>query len=88
MRLQGAKSRMEGGRARGLLKSMSIKQGIKYDAPESAKDIPTFIEFHNLDVTEILDPLDSFSACHLSSSTLAIAHQYFRNIQRVLLQVW
>lgn len=55
---------------------MSIKQGIKYDAPESAKDIPTFIEFHNLDVTEILDPLDSFSACHLSSSTLAIAHQY------------
>ena len=39
---------------------MSVKQGIKYDAPESAKDIPAFIEFHNLDTNEILDPLDSF----------------------------
>ena len=39
---------------------MSVKQGIKYDAPESAKDIPAFIEFHNLNTNEILDPLDSF----------------------------
>ncbi|RDB20431.1 Phosphatidylserine decarboxylase proenzyme 3, partial [Hypsizygus marmoreus] len=57
---KGATSRMEGGRARRLLKSLSIKQGIKYDAPESALDIPTFIEFHGLNVDEILDPLDSF----------------------------
>lgn len=48
--------------ARRLLKSLSIKQGIKYDDPESARDIPAFIEFHNLNVDEILDPLDSFSA--------------------------
>jgi phosphatidylserine decarboxylase len=47
--------------ARRLLKSLSIKQGIKYDDPESAKDIPTFIEFHQLKEDEILDPLDSFS---------------------------
>jgi phosphatidylserine decarboxylase len=40
---------------------LSRKQGIKYDAPESALDIPTFIEFHKLDVNEILDPLSSFS---------------------------
>ena len=46
--------------ARNLLKSMSVKQGIKYDAPESAKDIPAFIEFHKLDMDEILDPLNSF----------------------------
>jgi len=39
---------------------MSVKQGIKYDAPESAKDIPAFIEFHNLDADEIRDPLNSF----------------------------
>ena len=52
---------MEGGRAKKLLKSMSIKQGIKYDSPESARDIPSFIEFHNLNVEEILDPLSSFS---------------------------
>ena len=39
---------------------MSVKQGIKYDAPESAKDIPAFIEFHNLTTDEILDPVNSF----------------------------
>lgn len=49
--------------ARRLLKSMSIKQGIKYDDPISARDIPMFVEFHNLNVDEILDPLDSFSTC-------------------------
>ncbi|KAL0953106.1 hypothetical protein HGRIS_004377 [Hohenbuehelia grisea] len=57
---KGAKGQMEGGRARRLLKSLSIKQGIKYDDPASAQDIPTFIEFHKLNVNEILDPLDSF----------------------------
>ncbi|KAF4622347.1 hypothetical protein D9613_009567 [Agrocybe pediades] len=57
---KGASSRMEGGRARKLLKSLSIKQGIKYDDPESAKEIPAFIQFHGLKVDEILDPLDSF----------------------------
>src|SRR5258708_2975660 len=46
--------------ARGLLKSLSIKQGIKYDSPESACEIPAFIEFHKLNVNEILDPLPSF----------------------------
>jgi len=57
---KGASSRMEGGRARKLLKSLSIKQGLKYDDPTSAADIPGFIAFHNLNVDEILDPLDSF----------------------------
>ncbi|KAJ7675176.1 phosphatidylserine decarboxylase-domain-containing protein [Mycena rosella] len=45
---------------RRLLKSLSIKQGIKYDSPESARDIPAFIEFHQLKVADILEPLDSF----------------------------
>ncbi|KJA14260.1 hypothetical protein HYPSUDRAFT_59467 [Hypholoma sublateritium FD-334 SS-4] len=57
---KGATSRMEGGRARRLLKSLSIKQGVKYDDPESAKGIPAFVQFHGLKVEEILDPLDSF----------------------------
>ncbi|KAF8322599.1 hypothetical protein DL93DRAFT_2071450 [Clavulina sp. PMI_390] len=55
-----ASSRLEGKRARNLLKSMSVKQGIKYDSTESAKEIPAFIEFHNLNMNEVLDPLDSF----------------------------
>ncbi|OWZ75979.1 phosphatidylserine decarboxylase [Cryptococcus neoformans Bt85] len=57
---KGAKGSMNGARARKLLKSLSIKQGLKYDSPASAVDIPGFIAFHNLDINEILDPLDSF----------------------------
>jgi len=59
---KGASSRMEGGGARRLLKSLSIKQGLKYDDPESARDIPGFVDFHGLNVDEILDPLDSFKS--------------------------
>jgi phosphatidylserine decarboxylase len=57
---QGARSRMEGARVKRMLKNMSIKQGKKYDSLASAKEIPGFIAFHNLNVDEIRDPLDSF----------------------------
>lgn len=57
---KGARGRMEGARARRLLKSLSIKQGAKYDSPESARHIPNFIEFHELKVDEILEPISSF----------------------------
>lgn len=40
---------------------MSVKQGVKFDDPASAAGIADFIEFHNLDVNEMRDPLDSFS---------------------------
>ncbi|RXW20222.1 hypothetical protein EST38_g5632 [Candolleomyces aberdarensis] len=59
---KGASGQMDGARARKLLKSLSIKQGVKYDDPASAAEIPTFIQFHNLNVHEILDPLDSFKS--------------------------
>jgi hypothetical protein len=59
--------------ARGLLKSLSIKQGIKYDSPESAREIPAFIEFHKLNVDEILDPLPSFGTS-ISNSHLALCN--------------
>lgn len=58
---KGAKGRMEGARARRLLKSLSVKQGLKYDNPASAADIPSFIEYHKLNTAEIRDPLDSFT---------------------------
>ncbi|KAG6812726.1 hypothetical protein H0H92_000943 [Tricholoma furcatifolium] len=57
---KGATSRMEGGRARRLLRSLSVKQGVKYDSPASVADIPGFIEFHGLNISEIQDPLESF----------------------------
>ncbi|KAF8958614.1 hypothetical protein BDZ97DRAFT_1761982 [Flammula alnicola] len=61
---KGATSRMEG--ARGYIFTLvdvfssTSPQGVKYDDTESAKEIPTFVEFHGLNVDEILDPLDSF----------------------------
>ncbi|KAJ3860614.1 phosphatidylserine decarboxylase-domain-containing protein [Lentinula novae-zelandiae] len=57
---KGMKSRMEGSRARRLLKSLSIKQGVKYDSPESVRDILPFIQFHKLDMNEVRDPVKSF----------------------------
>lgn len=45
---------------RKLLKSLSIKQGKKYDDPASKAEIPGFIAFHNLDLTEVLLPLEEF----------------------------
>lgn len=57
---KGARGPIAGARARRMLRSLSIKQGIKYDSPASAADIPGFIAFHRLDVNEIRDPLDSF----------------------------
>jgi len=45
---------------RKLLKSMSIKQGKKYDDPASKSQIIPFVEFHNLDLSEVLLPLEEF----------------------------
>lgn len=51
---------MEKKRIRKLLKSLSIKQGKKYDDPASAKEIEPFIAFHQLDMTEVLLPTSQF----------------------------
>lgn len=45
---------------RKLLKSLSIKQGKKFDDPASKEEIEKFIEFHGLDMSEVLLPLDEF----------------------------
>jgi phosphatidylserine decarboxylase len=58
---KGLKSRdMETKRIRKLLRSLSIKQGRKYDDPASAREINTFINFHKLDMSEVLIPPDGF----------------------------
>ena len=44
-----------------LLQGNLFKQGMKYGDLESTKEIPSFIEFHCLNVDELLDTLDSFS---------------------------
>jgi len=47
---------------RRLLHTMTIKQGIKFSAPASTKDIESFIRFHGLDMSEVLGPIDSFQS--------------------------
>lgn len=47
---------------RKLLKSLSIKQGKKYDDPASKAEIPKFIAFHGLDLSEVRLPLDQFKS--------------------------
>ncbi|KAL6709077.1 phosphatidylserine decarboxylase [Coniothyrium glycines] len=58
---KGLKSNnMEKKRIRKLLKSLSIKQGKKYDDPASAAEINAFIAFHQLDMSEVLLPTEQF----------------------------
>jgi phosphatidylserine decarboxylase len=45
---------------RKLLKGLSVKQGVKYDDPVSKNEIQKFINFHQLDMSEVLYPVDSF----------------------------
>ncbi|ROW07599.1 hypothetical protein VPNG_06786 [Cytospora leucostoma] len=58
---KGLKSNnMENKRIRKLLKSLSIKQGKKYDDPASASEIRGFIDFHKLDMSEVLKSVEEF----------------------------
>ncbi|KAI9772994.1 MAG: hypothetical protein M1839_002264 [Geoglossum umbratile] len=60
---KGLKSReMEKKRIRKLLRSLSIKQGKKYDDPASAREINSFVAFHQLDMSEVLLPLEQFKS--------------------------
>jgi phosphatidylserine decarboxylase len=43
-----------------MLKSLSVKQGRKYDDPSSANQIEGFIRFHRLDMSEVLLPPEQF----------------------------
>lgn len=39
---------------------MSIKQGRKYDDPASAREIQGFVNFHQLDMSEVRNPIENF----------------------------
>lgn len=45
---------------RKMLRNLSFKQGRKYDDPSSVRDIPSFVNFHQLDMSEVLKPMDQF----------------------------
>ncbi|KAI5244212.1 hypothetical protein E4T42_07145 [Aureobasidium subglaciale] len=60
---RGLKSRdMEKKRIRKLLRSLSFKQGRKYDDPASAAQVPGFINFHQLDMSEVLLKTSEFKS--------------------------
>jgi len=44
---------------------LSIKQGRKYDNPLSAREINGFVEFHKLDLAEVLLPLEEFKKYYI-----------------------
>jgi len=45
---------------RKILRKLTVSQGVKYDVPKSIIHVAPFIKFHNLNVDELLDPMDSF----------------------------
>ena len=51
---------MEKKRIKKMLKSLSIKQGRKYDDPASASQIESFIAFHRLDMSEVRMATEQF----------------------------
>ncbi|CAN6634700.1 phosphatidylserine decarboxylase proenzyme 2 [Trichomonascus vanleenenianus] len=53
-------SRMETRRVRAMLRTLSIKQGRKYDNPASVQSIRPFIKFHNLNMDEVLEAIENF----------------------------
>ncbi|KAI9489700.1 phosphatidylserine decarboxylase-domain-containing protein [Zychaea mexicana] len=57
---KGMKTGIQSKTAQRVLTNMTFKQGRRYDSPHSAREIGPFIKFHNLDLSEVLDPLDSF----------------------------
>jgi phosphatidylserine decarboxylase len=60
---KGLKSKdMEKKRIRKLLKGLSFKQGVKYDDPASKAEIQKFINFHQLDMSEVLLPIEQFKS--------------------------
>jgi phosphatidylserine decarboxylase len=51
---------MEKKRIKKMLRSLSIKQGRKFDDPASVTQIEPFINFHRLDMSEVLLSVDQF----------------------------
>lgn len=58
---QGARGQMSGARIKRMLHNMSVKQGVKFDAPGSTRFIAPFIAFHGINTEEMVDAVDQFS---------------------------
>eukprot|EP01119_Soliformovum_irregulare_P014974 TRINITY_DN4160_c0_g1_i1.p1 TRINITY_DN4160_c0_g1~~TRINITY_DN4160_c0_g1_i1.p1 ORF type:complete len:627 (+),score=184.66 TRINITY_DN4160_c0_g1_i1:166-1881(+) len=56
----GGRLAVENSRVRNILKHLTEKQGKKFNAPASVKEIPHFVEYHHLDTNEMLNDLSEF----------------------------
>ncbi|KAI8988405.1 phosphatidylserine decarboxylase-domain-containing protein [Mycotypha africana] len=57
---KGMKSSIQSRAAKRLLANMSYKQGRRFDSPLSQREIRPFIKFHQLDMSEVLEPIENF----------------------------
>lgn len=52
--------RIEGSKVKKILRSLTLKQGMKYDSPISVKEIKPFIRFFDLNMNEVDMPVGGF----------------------------
>ncbi|KAI9032676.1 phosphatidylserine decarboxylase-domain-containing protein [Phycomyces nitens] len=57
---KGMKTSVQSKTAQRIMHTMSIKQGERYNAPQSASEIEAFVKFHQLDLGEMKESLSSF----------------------------
>ncbi|KAI8071282.1 phosphatidylserine decarboxylase-domain-containing protein [Gongronella butleri] len=57
---KGMKTGVQSKTAKRILGNLTIRQGKRFDSPASVRDIMPFIKFHRLDMTEVLEPVESF----------------------------
>ncbi|CAO3592738.1 unnamed protein product [Absidia cylindrospora] len=57
---KGMKTGIQSKTAKRVLTNMTIRQGKRFDSTQSAREIPAFIKFHRLDMSEVLEPLEHF----------------------------
>ncbi|CEP17413.1 hypothetical protein [Parasitella parasitica] len=57
---KGMRSGIQSKTAKRILANMSVKQGRRFDNPLSKREINSFIKFHQLDMSQVLEPVENF----------------------------
>lgn len=58
--VRGTKRAVEANLIKQLMENLTEKQGRKFDDPASVRNIPGFIRYHQINMDEVLEPLESF----------------------------
>lgn len=57
---KGMKTSIQSKGAQRILTNLTLKQGRRFDSPNSAREIPAFIKFHKIQLHEVWKPVSSF----------------------------